>query len=71
MKDLKGKKILVLGNTYSTVGVVKLAKKMGLEVTVVGKDPEGDAVAPFFLLVLPCYLVPFRYFAVSRSNSEI
>ena len=45
MKDLKGKKILVLGNTYSTVGVVKLAKKMGLEVTVVGKDPEGDAVA--------------------------
>ena len=45
MKDLSGKKLLVLGNTYSTVGVVKLAHRLGLDVTVVGKEPDGDAVA--------------------------
>lgn len=45
MKDLKGKKLLVLGNSYSTVNVVKHAKKMGLHVTVTGLIPNGQAEA--------------------------
>ena len=45
MKDLKGKKLLVLGNSYSTVNVVKLAKKMGLHVVVTGLIPNGQAEA--------------------------
>ena len=43
MKDLKGKKLLVLGNTYSTVNVVKLAKKMGIFVITTGKTLDGQA----------------------------
>lgn len=45
MKNLKGKKLLVLGNSYSTVNVVKLAKKIGLHVTVTGLIPNGQAEA--------------------------
>lgn len=45
MKDLTGKKLLVLGNSYSTVNVVKHAKKLGLHVTVTGLIPNGQAEA--------------------------
>lgn len=43
MKDLTGKKLLVLGSAGSTVNVVKQAKKMGLYVVTTGNPKEGQA----------------------------
>ena len=43
MKDLSGKKLLVLGDTYSTIGVIQLAKRLGIYTIVTGIHPNGDA----------------------------
>lgn len=43
MKDLKGKKLLVLGGKAATVNVVQLAKKMGIETYVTGIQEGGQA----------------------------
>lgn len=43
MKDLRGKKLLVLGNSYSTVNVVKQAHRMGMHVTTTGQTADGQA----------------------------
>ena len=43
MKDLKGKKLLILGDTYSTIGVIQLAKRLGVYTVVTGIHPNGDA----------------------------
>lgn len=43
MKNLKGKKLLVLGSAGSTVNVVKQAKKMGLYVITTSNTKEGQA----------------------------
>lgn len=43
MKNLTGKKLLVLGSAGSTVNVVKMAKKMGLYVVTTGNPKEGQA----------------------------
>ena len=43
MKDLFGKKLLVLGDTYSTIGVIQLAKRLGIYTVVTGIHPNGDA----------------------------
>lgn len=53
MKDLKGKKLLVLGGKAATVNVVQLAKKMGIETYVTGIQEGGQAkeIADHTLLV--------------------
>ena len=43
MKDLKGKKLLVLGGKAATVNVVQLAKKLGIETFVTGIQEGGQA----------------------------
>ena len=43
MKDLKGKKLLLLGGKAATVNVVQLAKKMGIETYVTGIQEGGQA----------------------------
>lgn len=43
MKDLKGKRLLVLGKTYSVVNVVKAAKRLGVYVVTTNRDKAGDA----------------------------
>lgn len=52
MKDLKGKKLLILGGKAATVNVVQQAKKMGLETHVTGIQEGGQAkeIADFTLL---------------------
>ena len=52
MKDLKGKKLLILGGKAATVNVVHQAKKMGLETHVTGIQEGGQAkeIADFTLL---------------------
>ena len=53
MKQLKGKKLLVLGGKAATVNVVKMAKKMGIETFVTGIQEGGQAkeIADHTLLV--------------------
>ena len=43
MKDLKGKRLLVLGKSYSVVNVVKAAKRLGAYVVTTNRDKTGDA----------------------------
>lgn len=43
MKDLTGKKLLVLGGGYASVNVVKFAHEMGLKVYVVDDRETGEA----------------------------
>lgn len=43
MRDLKGKKLLILGGKAATVNVVQLAKKMGIETYVTGIQEGGQA----------------------------
>ena len=40
---VKGKRLLVLGGTYSTLDVVQTAKKMGIHTIVTDYLPHGDA----------------------------
>lgn len=53
MKDLRGKKLLVLGGKAATVNVVQLAKKLGVETFVTGIQEGGQAkeIADHTLLV--------------------
>lgn len=44
MKDLKGKKLLILGGKAATVNVVQQARKMGLETYVTGLQEIGQAM---------------------------
>ena len=44
VKDLKGKRLLVLGGKAATVNVVQQAQKMGLETFVTGLQEEGQAM---------------------------
>ena len=52
MKNLKGKKILILGGKAATVNVVQLAHKMGIETHVTGIQEGGQAkeIADYTLL---------------------
>lgn len=52
MKDLKGKKLLILGGKAATVNVVQQAKMMGLETHVTGMQESGQAkeIADYTLL---------------------
>lgn len=52
MKNLKGKKLLILGGKAATVNVVQLAKKMGMETHVTGIQEGGQAkeIADYTLL---------------------
>lgn len=43
MKELKGKKILILGGEYSTLRVVEYAKEMGSYTIVTSNSPTGEA----------------------------
>ena len=43
LNKLQGKKLLVLGKSYSTVNVVKAAKLMGAYVVTTGTGDKGDA----------------------------
>lgn len=43
MKDLKGKKLLVLGGNYSTVNLVQLAQKLGVYCIVTSNEDGGQA----------------------------